>query len=97
MKNGAKISLIEYGAGNLPSVERALARQGVETERAGTPESVAAAPQRAAKRTIGTSKALRAIPRTLTGLFSAVKERVRNQKALTKARIPTNILISRYA
>ncbi len=43
MKNGAKISLIEYGAGNLPSVERALARQGVETERAGTPESVAAA------------------------------------------------------
>jgi len=43
MKNGTKISLIEYGAGNLPSVERALARQGVETERAGTQESVAAA------------------------------------------------------
>jgi glutamine amidotransferase len=43
MKNGTTISLIEYGAGNLPSVERALARQGVETERAGTPESVAAA------------------------------------------------------
>ena len=38
-----KISLIEYGAGNLPSVERALARQGVETERAATPDSIAAA------------------------------------------------------
>lgn len=43
MKNSVKISLIEYGAGNLPSVERALARQGVETERAATPDSVAAA------------------------------------------------------
>lgn len=43
MKNGARISLIEYGAGNLPSVERALARQGVETERAGTPNAIAAA------------------------------------------------------
>ena len=38
-----KISLVEYGAGNLPSVERALARQGIETERAATPEAVAAA------------------------------------------------------
>jgi len=38
-----KISLVEYGAGNLPSVERALARQGVETERAGTPEALRAA------------------------------------------------------
>jgi imidazole glycerol phosphate synthase glutamine amidotransferase subunit len=38
-----KISLIEYGAGNLPSVERALARQGVETEHAGTPDSISAA------------------------------------------------------
>jgi len=38
-----KISLIEYDAGNLPSVERALARQGVETERAGTAESIASA------------------------------------------------------
>ena len=38
-----KISLVEYGAGNLPSVERALARQGIETERASTPEAVAAA------------------------------------------------------
>jgi imidazole glycerol phosphate synthase glutamine amidotransferase subunit len=38
-----KISLVEYDAGNLPSVERALARQGVETERAATAESIAAA------------------------------------------------------
>jgi glutamine amidotransferase len=43
MKTGIRISLVEYDAGNLPSVERALARQGVETERAGTPESIAAA------------------------------------------------------
>ncbi len=43
MKSGMKISLIEYGAGNLPSVERALARQGVETERAGTADAIAAA------------------------------------------------------
>ena len=35
-----KISLVEYDAGNLPSVERALARQGVETERVATPEAV---------------------------------------------------------
>jgi imidazole glycerol phosphate synthase glutamine amidotransferase subunit len=35
-----KISLVEYGAGNLPSVEAALARQGVETERASTPEAI---------------------------------------------------------
>ncbi len=42
--NGAmKISLVEYDAGNLPSVERALARQGIETERAATPEAIAAA------------------------------------------------------
>jgi imidazole glycerol phosphate synthase glutamine amidotransferase subunit len=38
-----KISLVEYDAGNLPSVERALARQGIETERAATPEAVNAA------------------------------------------------------
>ena len=37
-----KISLVEYDAGNLPSVERALARQGVETERAATPGAIAA-------------------------------------------------------
>ena len=35
-----KISLVEYDAGNLPSVERALARQGIETERAATPEAI---------------------------------------------------------
>jgi len=38
-----KISLVEYDAGNLPSVERALARQNVETERASTPSAIAAA------------------------------------------------------
>ena len=36
-----KISLVEYDAGNLPSVERALARQGIETERVATPEAIA--------------------------------------------------------
>ncbi len=35
--SGTTISLIEYDAGNLPSVERALSRQGVQTERAATP------------------------------------------------------------
>jgi imidazole glycerol phosphate synthase glutamine amidotransferase subunit len=35
-----KISLVEYDAGNLPSVERALTRQGIETERVATPEAV---------------------------------------------------------
>jgi imidazole glycerol-phosphate synthase subunit HisH len=38
-----KISLVEYDAGNLPSVERALARQGIDTERAATPEAIATA------------------------------------------------------
>ena len=38
-----KISLVEYDAGNLPSVERALARQGIQTERAATPEAISAA------------------------------------------------------
>jgi glutamine amidotransferase len=33
-----KIALVEYGAGNLPSVERALARLGAETYRAPAPE-----------------------------------------------------------
>jgi imidazole glycerol phosphate synthase glutamine amidotransferase subunit len=33
-----KIALVEYGAGNLPSVERALARLGAETFRAPAPE-----------------------------------------------------------
>ncbi len=35
-----KISLVEYGAGNLPSVEAALARQNIQTERAATPEAI---------------------------------------------------------
>ena len=35
-----KISLVEYDAGNLPSVERALARQGIDTERAATPQAI---------------------------------------------------------
>jgi glutamine amidotransferase len=39
-----RISLVEYDAGNLPSVERALSRQGIETERAATPDAIAAAP-----------------------------------------------------
>ena len=34
------IALVEYGAGNLPSVERALTRLGVETHRAATPEAL---------------------------------------------------------
>jgi len=33
-----KIALVEYGAGNLPSVERALARLGADTFRAPAPE-----------------------------------------------------------
>ena len=35
------IALVEYGAGNLPSVERALSRLGVESRRASTPEALA--------------------------------------------------------
>lgn len=35
-----KISLVEYDAGNLPSVERALARQGLQSERVATPEAI---------------------------------------------------------
>lgn len=38
-----KVTLIDCGAGNLPSVERALTRLGVQTERAGTAEALAAA------------------------------------------------------
>jgi len=34
------IALVEYGAGNLPSVERALARLGLESRRASTPEAL---------------------------------------------------------
>ena len=35
------IGLIEYGAGNLPSVERALGRLGVESHRASSPDALA--------------------------------------------------------
>ena len=35
------IALVEYGAGNLPSVERALTRLGVESRRASTLEGLA--------------------------------------------------------
>ena len=38
-----RITLIDYGAGNLPSVERALQHLGAATERATTPEAIAAA------------------------------------------------------
>jgi imidazole glycerol phosphate synthase glutamine amidotransferase subunit len=38
-----KISLIDYGAGNLPSVERALHRLAVPTERVDSPEGLASA------------------------------------------------------
>lgn len=36
-----KVALVEYGAGNLPSVERALSRLGVESVRAATPSGLA--------------------------------------------------------
>lgn len=38
-----KVSIVDYGAGNLPSVERALALAGAESERVTTPEGVRAA------------------------------------------------------
>jgi len=38
-----KIAIVDYGAGNLPSVERALAKLGAQTERAIAPEQVASA------------------------------------------------------
>src|SRR5271169_2063432 len=37
------VTLLDYGAGNVPSVQRALHRQGVQSERAGTPQQIAAA------------------------------------------------------
>ena len=39
--NAAKVTLVDYGAGNLPSVERALKRLGAETRRAATPDALA--------------------------------------------------------
>jgi imidazole glycerol phosphate synthase glutamine amidotransferase subunit len=38
-----KVSIVDYGAGNLPSVERALQSLGAETERATSPEQLASA------------------------------------------------------
>ena len=38
-----KVAIVDYGAGNLPSVERALQKLGAETERAVRPEQIAAA------------------------------------------------------
>lgn len=38
-----KITIVDYGAGNLPSVERALESLGAETERAARPDQVRAA------------------------------------------------------
>jgi imidazole glycerol-phosphate synthase subunit HisH len=38
-----KFTLIDYGAGNLPSVERALHRLGAESERGTSPESIRSA------------------------------------------------------
>jgi imidazole glycerol phosphate synthase glutamine amidotransferase subunit len=38
-----KVTLLDYGAGNLPSVERAFERLGAATERATTPESISRA------------------------------------------------------
>ena len=36
------IALVEYGAGNLPSVERALTRLGIESRRASAPDALSA-------------------------------------------------------
>jgi imidazole glycerol-phosphate synthase subunit HisH len=38
-----KIAIVDYGAGNLPSVERALQKLGAETERAVRPEQIVTA------------------------------------------------------
>ncbi|MGA2813345.1 MAG: imidazole glycerol phosphate synthase subunit HisH [Candidatus Acidiferrum sp.] len=37
------ITLLDYGAGNVPSVQRALERQGLTSERASTPQQIASA------------------------------------------------------
>ena len=37
------VTLLDYGAGNVPSVQRALHRQGVQSERATTPQQITAA------------------------------------------------------
>ena len=38
-----KVTIVDYGAGNVPSVERALQRLGAESERTGSPESISKA------------------------------------------------------
>ncbi len=38
-----KVTVIDYGAGNVPSVERALQRLGAESQRTGSPESISKA------------------------------------------------------
>jgi imidazole glycerol phosphate synthase glutamine amidotransferase subunit len=38
--SAVRVTIIEYGGGNLPSVERAFARLGLRTERAGRPEDI---------------------------------------------------------
>ncbi len=38
-----KVTVIDYGAGNVPSVERALQRLGAESQRTGSPESISRA------------------------------------------------------
>jgi imidazole glycerol phosphate synthase glutamine amidotransferase subunit len=38
-----KVTLLDYGAGNVPSVERALHKLGVDTDRAATPQSISEA------------------------------------------------------
>ena len=38
-----KVKIIDYGAGNVPSVERALERLGAESQRASSPEDISAA------------------------------------------------------
>jgi imidazole glycerol-phosphate synthase subunit HisH len=38
-----KVTIIDYGAGNVPSVERALQRLGAESQRTGSPELIAKA------------------------------------------------------
>jgi imidazole glycerol phosphate synthase glutamine amidotransferase subunit len=37
------VTLLDYGAGNVPSVQRALYRQGIDSERATTPQQISAA------------------------------------------------------
>ncbi len=39
-----KVTLIDYGAGNVPSVERAFRRMGAQVEATNRPEKIAAAP-----------------------------------------------------